>query len=209
MQALIGSFTGTEDRMRTYLQAKAMAKSLRDALAARDTALSHSECLEIVAKQFGFGDWNILAAKIRIETEADASGERSIALAPPIPVLQITSLAAAKEFYVDFLGFKFDWGHEAIEPAESSESSDIYTQVSRDGVQLHLALATSGGRPATLLFRDMRGLTALHREISERKGRFAPTPIRFTPYDSREFEVTDPFGNRLRFWENNPPGMAG
>ena len=23
-----------------------------------------------------------------------------------------------------------------------------------------------------------------------------------------EFEVTDPFGNRLRFWENNPPGVA-
>ena len=30
MQALIESFARTEDRMRTYLQAKAMAKSLRD-----------------------------------------------------------------------------------------------------------------------------------------------------------------------------------
>ena len=24
----------------------------------------------------------------------------------------------------------------------------------------------------------------------------------------REFEVTDPFGNLLRVWENNPPGVA-
>jgi len=41
----------------------------------------------------------------------------------------------------------------------------------------------------------------LHRELVARKGKFAPTKIRFTQWDSREFEVTDPFGNHLRFWE--------
>jgi hypothetical protein len=50
--------------MRTYKDAKLMAKSLRDALAARSVRLSHSECLEIVAKQFGFTDWNTLSAKL-------------------------------------------------------------------------------------------------------------------------------------------------
>jgi hypothetical protein len=58
------------------------------------------------------------------------------------------------------------------------------------------------------LFRDMMGLTQLHRELSTRNGRFAPGAIRFTQWDSHEFEVTDPFGNHLRFWENNPPGVA-
>ena len=48
--------------MRTYKDAKLMAKSLRDALAARSFRLSHSECLEIVAKQLGFADWNTLSA---------------------------------------------------------------------------------------------------------------------------------------------------
>ena len=48
--------------MRTYKDAKAMAKSLRDSLAARSVLLSHSACLEIVAKQFGFADWNTLSA---------------------------------------------------------------------------------------------------------------------------------------------------
>ena len=48
--------------MRTYKDAKAMAKSLRDSLAARSVKLSHSECLELVAKQFGFADWNTLSA---------------------------------------------------------------------------------------------------------------------------------------------------
>ena len=50
--------------MRTYQDAKVIAKSLRDFLAARNVSLSHSECLEIVAQQFGFADWNTLAAKL-------------------------------------------------------------------------------------------------------------------------------------------------
>jgi Glyoxalase superfamily protein len=50
--------------MRSYLDAKLMAKTLRDALAQKNISLSHSETLEIVAQQFGFADWNILAAKL-------------------------------------------------------------------------------------------------------------------------------------------------
>ncbi|KAA9001699.1 hypothetical protein FJU30_05235 [Affinibrenneria salicis] len=50
--------------MRTYLDAKLMAKALRQALAARSVTLTHSECLEIVARQFGFAEWNMLAARI-------------------------------------------------------------------------------------------------------------------------------------------------
>lgn len=53
--------------MRTSKDAKAMAKSLRDSLAARSVLLSHSECLEIVAKQFGFADWNTLSAKLDVK----------------------------------------------------------------------------------------------------------------------------------------------
>ena len=43
--------------------AKSMAKSLRNALAERQVALPYGACLEIVARQFGFADWNTLAAK--------------------------------------------------------------------------------------------------------------------------------------------------
>ena len=53
--------------MRTYKDVKAMAKSLRDSLAARRVSLSHSECLEIVAKQSGFADWNTLSAKLDVQ----------------------------------------------------------------------------------------------------------------------------------------------
>jgi hypothetical protein len=56
--------------MRTYQDAKVIAKSLRDSLAVRNVSLSHSECLEIVAQQFGFTDWNTLAAKLTTPTVA-------------------------------------------------------------------------------------------------------------------------------------------
>jgi uncharacterized glyoxalase superfamily protein PhnB len=51
--------------MRSFLQAKSMAKALRKALAERQVVLSHSECLELVSRQFGFVDWNMLAAAMK------------------------------------------------------------------------------------------------------------------------------------------------
>ena len=50
--------------MFTQTIAKTMAKSLRDSLGRQNVSLSHSTCLEIVARQFGFADWNTLAAKL-------------------------------------------------------------------------------------------------------------------------------------------------
>jgi hypothetical protein len=54
--------------MRTYKDAKAMAKSLRDSLATRRVLFSHSECLEIVARQLGFADWNTLSPELVVES---------------------------------------------------------------------------------------------------------------------------------------------
>lgn len=43
---------------------KGMAKALRDALTRQKIDLSHSQCLELIAKQFGLKDWNTLAAAV-------------------------------------------------------------------------------------------------------------------------------------------------
>ncbi|HEY2677315.1 MAG TPA: glyoxalase superfamily protein [Steroidobacteraceae bacterium] len=50
--------------MFTQKNAKTMAKSLRVSLGDRKVSLSHSACLEIVARQLGFADWNTLSAKL-------------------------------------------------------------------------------------------------------------------------------------------------
>jgi hypothetical protein len=50
--------------MRDFRDAKAMAHSLREALKSRAVETTHSECLELIAKAFGYDNWNILSAKI-------------------------------------------------------------------------------------------------------------------------------------------------
>jgi hypothetical protein len=50
--------------MRDFRDAKAMARALRDALKAKAVETTHSECLELIAKAFGYENWNVLAAKV-------------------------------------------------------------------------------------------------------------------------------------------------
>jgi catechol 2,3-dioxygenase-like lactoylglutathione lyase family enzyme len=188
--------------MRTYLQSKAMAKSLRESLAASNVSLTHGECLEIVARQFGFGSWNVLAAKIDLETRVhEPRMDPGISLTQVIPVLRVDSRAAAREFYVDVLGFQFDWGDEA------GAQAGFYAQVSRDELQLHLTTDSPPLAGADVYFR-MQGIDALYREVKAKLDATHPLAIRDTFYDARELEVGDPFGNRLRFVEINPPGVS-
>src|SRR5580704_1941674 len=57
--------------MRDYRDAKGMARSLRDALSAKALPTTYSESLELIAKAFGYDNWNILAAKIDAKPRAD------------------------------------------------------------------------------------------------------------------------------------------
>lgn len=51
--------------MRDFRDAKAMAKTLREALGAKSVAVTTSESQELVARILGFRDWNVLAARIQ------------------------------------------------------------------------------------------------------------------------------------------------
>ncbi len=93
--------------MRTYKDAKMIAKSLRDSLAARSVLLSHSECLEIVAKQFGFADWNTLSAKLDVESPHLARPEDAAsAIRPAIPdaTYHMSRIAAHEQIFCSFCG---------------------------------------------------------------------------------------------------------
>ena len=70
--------------MRTYKDAKAMAKSLRESLNAKNVLLWHSECLEIIAKIAGFADWNTLPANLDAVSGQLAPPENRTDLHPPI-----------------------------------------------------------------------------------------------------------------------------
>jgi hypothetical protein len=56
--------------MRDFRDAKAMAHTLRAALAAKGFKITISQSLELIAEAFGVADWNTLAAAIRREALA-------------------------------------------------------------------------------------------------------------------------------------------
>jgi len=83
--------------MRDFRDAKAMARALRDALKAKAFDTTHAEALELIAKAFGYENWNILSAKIEA-AEPAANDERAPSVAaqndPP----------PAKTLYCSFCG---------------------------------------------------------------------------------------------------------
>lgn len=183
--------------MRDFRDAKLMAKSLREAMAARKVPLSHSETLEIVAGQFGYGDWNVLAAKIDEDgpkAAADKPGE-AVRLQMGIPILRIFDEAKAKEFYLDFLGFRMDWDHRF------GPNMPLYMQVSRSGLQLHLSEHHGDASPGSTVFVWMEGIDALHAELIGKRYTYSKPGIQEEGPGGRTLEVPDPFGNRIRFCE--------
>ena len=95
------------------------------------------------------------------------------------PILRIFDEAKAREFYVQYLGFRVDWEHR-FEPDLS-----VYMQVSRDACILHLSEHHGDGSPGW---------------------RSGSTPMASTtPWGTREMSVKDPFGNRLTFTTAIPP----
>ena len=71
--------------MRTFQDAKIMAKTLREELSGRGVVLQHSVCLDIVARQFGLGNWNILAAKLDSASSPNVAAATSRVSALPLP----------------------------------------------------------------------------------------------------------------------------
>jgi hypothetical protein len=67
--------------MRDFRDAKAMAHTLRAALATKGHKVTNSESLELIAQAFGVADWNTLSATIHEK----AAGPRNNATTPPQP----------------------------------------------------------------------------------------------------------------------------
>jgi catechol 2,3-dioxygenase-like lactoylglutathione lyase family enzyme len=113
-----------------------------------------------------------------------------------IPILRIFDVAKAREFYLDYLGFRVDWEHrfEAQLP--------LYMQVSKGGCVLHLTEHHGDCTPGATVFLRVTGLEAFHHEISAKGYRHLRPQIGLAPWHANLMEVTDPFGNRLRFNED-------
>ncbi|MEX0956786.1 MAG: glyoxalase superfamily protein [Rhizobiaceae bacterium] len=177
--------------MRNARDAKRMAKAIREALDEKQIDISHTQALEIVARQFGFVTWNILSAKLEKDAVSGSGGPEFL---PPIPILRIFDEAKAREFYEGFLGFNMDWQHR-FHPG-----APIYCQVSSGALKIHLSEHSGDASPGGTMVVNMKGVEAFQKSLIAKDYKYNRPGLQHQDW-GLECEVIDPFGNRIRFME--------
>ena len=110
-----------------------------------------------------------------------------------IPILRIFSLEKAREFYLDWLGFKVDWEHQF------EENMPKYIQVSRGNLILHLSEHHGDACPGSTVLVEIEDIEEFHREIIAKNYKHNRPGLESTPWKAKVVEVHDPFGNCIRF----------
>lgn len=109
-----------------------------------------------------------------------------------IPQLRMTNAAQSLTFYVDGLRFAVDWKHQ-FEPGYP-----LFIQLTREGQTIFLTEHTGDCQVGGAVYFIVPDADTCFSEFTGR-GITATEPPSNTPWGTREFVVTDPDGNRLRF----------
>jgi hypothetical protein len=168
---------------------KAMARHLRSALADRDVIVSHSEALELVARQLGARDWNTVAAA------------RPAAHGHVVPILRIFDEDAALAFYVEYLDFRVDWRND------TGGHEPLYAQLSRGDARIHLSGHHGDASPGSGVLIPVADALDLQLTLKAKEYAYANPGIEDRPW-GRLVTVIDPFSNRIVFVESNRPAAA-
>lgn len=109
------------------------------------------------------------------------------------PILRIFDEAKAKEFYVDFLGFKVDWEHRF------ADDLPLYLGISKGDCMIHLSEHHGDCSPGSAIRIETEDVEMYRQELLAKQYRYARPGIEDTPWGTREMCINDPFGNRLTF----------
>lgn len=77
-------------------------------------------------------------------------------------------------------------------------------QVSRGDLILHISEHHGDGSPGAAVFVETTGLKDFHAEIAAKNYKFLRPDIEDAPWNAWCMQVTDPFGNKIRFSESKP-----
>jgi uncharacterized glyoxalase superfamily protein PhnB len=111
------------------------------------------------------------------------------------PILRMFDVRKAREFYLDFLGFKVDFEHR-FEP-----SLPLYMQVSLGSVILHLSEHHGDCSPGAKVIIETTGLKDYHADILAKGYGYMRPGLEKEPWGDITMTVIDPFTNRLVFSE--------
>lgn len=113
-----------------------------------------------------------------------------------IPIFRIFDIDKAKEFYVDWLGFKIDWEHRF------AENFPLYMSISKDNITIHLSEHYGDATPGSKVIINYTGLKKYCEMLQTKDYRYYKPGVEEADQNSYTMELTDPFGNRLMFNEN-------
>jgi catechol 2,3-dioxygenase-like lactoylglutathione lyase family enzyme len=112
-----------------------------------------------------------------------------------VPTFRMFSVEKAREFYVDFLGFKIDGEHRFAPDAP------LFMEISKQGLALHLSEHHGDATPGSHVYVYGSGVRALHRELEQKHYRYNRPGVQQQEWGMTELTVIDPFGNRITFSE--------
>src|SRR5262245_47776766 len=116
---------------------------------------------------------------------------RAPKLEAAVPILPVSNLTDALDYYERILGFKVDWRWG--EPA-------YLASMCRDRVEINLSLSSQPTTAASKVYFQMVGVDTYYGELT-RAGAKVAVPLGNRPYGMRDFRIVDPSGNELSFGE--------
>lgn len=126
-------------------------------------------------------------------------GSMAVTFNRVIPTLRMFDIAKAREFYLDYLGFKVDFEHR-FEP-----SLPLFLGISRGGIQLYLSEHHGDGSPGIHITIDTVGLVDYHAELEAKGYNYMRPGLQKQPWGATTMTVYDPFSNHIIFSEDHNP----
>jgi uncharacterized glyoxalase superfamily protein PhnB len=112
------------------------------------------------------------------------------------PILRIFDEAKAREFYVGFLGFTIDFEHRY------GDNFPLYMGISHGSCLLHLSEHHGDSCPGAAIRIATNNVAALCTEMLAKNYKYAkPGAPEPTSWGEPELTITDPFGNKLTFYQ--------
>lgn len=109
------------------------------------------------------------------------------------PILRSFDEVKAREFYLEYLGFEVVFEHRF------EVSLPLYMGIVRGDCELHLSEHHGDATPGASLRIEVDDVDALCAELCSKSVTHNRPTVREMPWGTRDFTVTDPFGNRLTF----------
>lgn len=115
-----------------------------------------------------------------------------------IPVIRMLDEAAARAFYIDYLGFNVDWEHRS----NPEPSSPLYMQIRQGDAVIHLNGHAEDDAPTAEVRIPVRGLADYCAHLQERETEYEKPDVVDPRYEGKNTDMNlyDPSGNLLVFW---------